>query len=143
MTPIVIGKYHLQDIEDKSLDHVGITGIMTDSNKATTDQRQRTSKALSIGSQQFQNILTISASKRTVEGRHMGTLKLASMPVLTKPKVKGMKKENPLPEENEEEDVIQDENTNRENSPKLEITLPDDLDDVTTPPTSSDSNIQN
>ena len=44
---------------------------------------------------------------------------------------------------NEEEDVIQDENTNRENSPKLEITLPDDLDDVTTPPTSSDSNIQN
>ena len=85
----------IPDIEDKSLDHVGITGIMTDSNKATTDQRQRTSKALSIGSQQFQNILTISASKRTVEGRHMGTLKLASMPVLTKPKVKGMKKENP------------------------------------------------
>lgn len=143
-------RFRRQELDYKILDHVGITGIMTDSNKSTDDQRQRTSRALSIGSQQFRNTLTRTASKRTEEGRHMGTLKRAAMPVLTKPKVKGMEKENPLPEEKEDEDMIQDVTIYRENSPavvkrkpKLEITLPDDSDDLTTPPTSSDSNIQN
>merc|ERR1711892_227001 len=137
-------RYRRQELDYKILDHVGITGI--DCNKDTDDQRQRTSRALSIGSQQFRNTLTKTSTRRTEEGRHMGTLKRAAMPVLSQPKVRGMKKEDPLPEGEEDEEknlTVENSPTVVKRKPKLEITLPDGSNDLNTPPSSSDSMIRN
>ena len=144
-------RYRRQALDFKILDHVGITGV--DCSKGTDDQNRRTSRSLSIGSQQFRNTMTRSVSSQAEQGRNMGTLKRAAMPmpVVSKQKPKSIPKENPFSEEEEIQSVdIKEETPEPGNSPivvkrrpKLEVTMPDGSDEISPPPSSSTSNNPN
>ena len=136
-------KFRRQELDFTILDHVGIVGLKSGSNLAPEDQQKRTSRALSIDSRQYRNTMSRSASRPAEEGRNMGTLKRAAMPMLSKPKVKvvEIKEENPFAEEEEGESKQAEDDVNREDSPPVlkrkprgEIVLTDGLDDLPSPP---------